>query len=135
MCKRTVYMHTSILTMYLISQLPTVPKSSGQSRICYLCSAWVPEDCFNPDCPGISTTLIYGHSPCITTATPSCIARATPTLRACSYVYQRSNLNQSTIIALMTLKFNSDDCCLDTQLFQHLLSKCKKATAVSLGKQ
>ena len=48
---------------------------------------------------------------------------------------QRSNLNQSTIIALMTLKFNSDDCCHDTQLSQELLSRCKKATLMSLGKQ
>ena len=47
---------------------------------------------------------------------------------------QRSNLNQSSIIALMTLKFNYDYCCHDIQFSQELLSKCKKATSISLGK-
>ena len=41
---------------------------------------------------------------------------------------QRSNLNQSTIIALMTIKLNSDDCCYNCELSDDLLKQCKKAT-------
>ena len=50
---------------------------------------------------------------------------------------QRSNLSQSTIIALMSIKFNSDCCCHDAELPPELLQKCKKATLVTLalGKQ
>ena len=40
---------------------------------------------------------------------------------------QRSNLNQSTIIALMTIKLNSDDCCYNCELSDDL-KQCKKAT-------
>lgn len=46
---------------------------------------------------------------------------------------QRSNLNQATIIALMSMKFNCDDCCHDIRLPSGLLSDCKKATRMSLG--
>ena len=41
---------------------------------------------------------------------------------------QRSNLNQSTIIALMSLKLNSDSCCYNSELSEDLLKCCKKAT-------
>ena len=41
---------------------------------------------------------------------------------------QRSNLDQSTIVALMTIKFNIDNCCLDIKLPPELLCKCKKVT-------
>ena len=47
---------------------------------------------------------------------------------------QRSNLSQSTIIALMSIKFNSDCCCHDAELPQELLQKCKNATLVTLGR-
>ena len=47
---------------------------------------------------------------------------------------QRSNFDQSTIIALMSMKFNCDDCCHDVTLHKELLSKCKKATVTSLHK-
>ena len=45
---------------------------------------------------------------------------------------QRSNLDQSTIIALMSMKFNCDDC-YDVQLNDELLSQCKSATTLSLA--
>lgn len=45
---------------------------------------------------------------------------------------QRSNLDQSTLISLMSLKFNCDSCCHDTDFPQELLSDCKKATFHSL---
>ena len=41
---------------------------------------------------------------------------------------QRSNLDQSTIVALITIKFNIDNCCLDIELPPELLRECKKAT-------
>ena len=41
---------------------------------------------------------------------------------------QRSNLDQSTIVALMALKFNSDECCTEVKLLPELLRECKKAT-------
>ena len=41
---------------------------------------------------------------------------------------QRSNLDQSTIVALMTIKFNIDNCCLDIELPPEQLSECKEAT-------
>lgn len=47
---------------------------------------------------------------------------------------QRSNLDQSTITALMTMKFNCDDYCHDLTFNRELLSKCKKATSKSLSK-
>ena len=40
---------------------------------------------------------------------------------------QRSNLDQSTIISLMSMKFNTDDC-----LSPELLAQCKKVTRQSL---
>lgn len=43
---------------------------------------------------------------------------------------QRPSLNQSTIIALMTMKFNCDDCCYNSNFNEEMLSKCKKATSV-----
>lgn len=45
---------------------------------------------------------------------------------------QRSNLEQSTIISLMTMKFNCDSCCYDTTLNEELLKKSKRATALHL---
>ena len=40
---------------------------------------------------------------------------------------QRACLEQTTIVSLMSLKFNCDNCCSD-QIFEELLTKCKKAT-------
>ena len=48
---------------------------------------------------------------------------------------QRSNLSQSTIIALMSIKFNADSSCYDAEIPPELLKKCKKATSVTLGKE
>ncbi len=45
---------------------------------------------------------------------------------------QRSNLDHSTVVSLMSLKFNCDSCCYDTKLTTELLSDCKKATFKSL---
>lgn len=45
---------------------------------------------------------------------------------------RRSSLDQSTIVALMSMKFNCDDCCFDVKFNEALLTKCKKATFVSL---
>ena len=47
---------------------------------------------------------------------------------------QRSNLDQTTIISLMSMKFNCDNCCHDILMSSELLSDCKKATRVSLSK-
>lgn len=47
---------------------------------------------------------------------------------------QRSNLHQTTIVSLMSLKFNSDDCCHDVKLDEELLKNCKKATRTALAK-
>ncbi|SMN12557.1 hypothetical protein SPBRAN_1766 [uncultured Candidatus Thioglobus sp.] len=46
---------------------------------------------------------------------------------------QRGSLKQSTIISLMTMKFNCDECCYETKFTEELLSKCKKATSISLN--
>ncbi len=43
---------------------------------------------------------------------------------------QRANLDQSTIVSLMGMKFNCDDCCYDIKLSPELLSVCKKATTL-----
>ena len=45
---------------------------------------------------------------------------------------QTSNLEQSTIVSIMTMKFNSDDCYFDVNLPEDILVKCKKATYMSL---
>ena len=47
---------------------------------------------------------------------------------------QRPSLKQSTIISLMSIKFNSEECCHDTILDENLLTTCKKAT-VAQNKQ
>ena len=47
---------------------------------------------------------------------------------------QRSTLDQSTVVALMSLKFNSDDCCHEVQFELELLKTCKKVTSTDLGK-
>ena len=47
---------------------------------------------------------------------------------------QRLNLDQSTVVALMSLKFSSDGCCHEVQFEQELLKTCKKATSTHLGK-
>ena len=41
---------------------------------------------------------------------------------------QRANLDHSTIVSLMSLKFNCDSCCYDAKLPEELLTKSKKAT-------
>ncbi len=43
---------------------------------------------------------------------------------------QRPTLKQSTIISLMTIKFNSEECCHDSIFSEELLTKCKKATVL-----
>ena len=40
---------------------------------------------------------------------------------------QRANLDQSTIMALMGMKFYCDDCCYDIKHFTELLSVCKES--------
>ena len=45
---------------------------------------------------------------------------------------QRSNLSQSTIIALMRIKFNCEHGCIDSELNNDLLKSCKKATVTFL---
>ena len=40
---------------------------------------------------------------------------------------QRSSLDHSTAITLMTMKSNSDDCCHDMIINTDLLSQCKKS--------
>ena len=45
---------------------------------------------------------------------------------------QRSNLSQSTFISLMSIKFNYEDCCTDTELSEDLLKDCKKATSIAV---
>ena len=46
---------------------------------------------------------------------------------------QRPSLKPSTISSLMAIKFNSEECCYDTPFSPELLSKCKKATVLSLN--
>ena len=41
-------------------------------------------------------------------------------------------INQSTIIALMSIKFNCEYCCIDSELNSDLLKSCKKATVSAL---
>ena len=48
---------------------------------------------------------------------------------------QRPTLKQSTIISLMAIKFNSEECCHNASFTDKLLSKCKKATSVSLSRE
>lgn len=48
---------------------------------------------------------------------------------------QHPTLKQSTIIAPMAIKFNSDECCHDTTFISELLTKCKRATLVSLNRK
>ncbi len=43
---------------------------------------------------------------------------------------QRLSQKQSTIISLMTIKFNSDECCHDSIFSEEFLTKCKKATVL-----
>ena len=47
----------------------------------------------------------------------------------------RSSLAQSTIISLMAVKMNTEDCCLDVELSSELLKRCKQATKSSLQSQ
>ena len=44
----------------------------------------------------------------------------------------RSSLAQSTIISLMAVKMNTEECCLDVELSSELLKCCKQATKSSL---
>ena len=45
---------------------------------------------------------------------------------------QRASLDQSTIVALMSIKMNSNECCTDITFDSELLTKCKKATSAYL---
>ena len=47
---------------------------------------------------------------------------------------QRASLSQSTIVTLMSIKMNNSDCCIDTELSDDLLTKCKNATTLTLAK-
>ncbi len=47
---------------------------------------------------------------------------------------ERASLSHSTTVGLMSLKFNSVACCFDTDFSDELLTKCKKATSISLAK-
>ena len=47
---------------------------------------------------------------------------------------QRARLSQSTIITIMSIKMNNSDCCIDTELSDDLLTKCKNATTLTLAK-
>ncbi len=47
---------------------------------------------------------------------------------------QRPSLKQSTIISLMTIKFNSEECCHDSIFSEELLTKCKKVTVLQKNK-
>ena len=47
---------------------------------------------------------------------------------------QRSSLSQSTIIDLMSIKFNSIRCCFDSELSEDLIKACKKATTLATTK-
>ena len=47
---------------------------------------------------------------------------------------QRPSLNQESLIALMTIKFNNSNCCYDNSLDDELLTKCKKATSLAVHK-
>ena len=44
----------------------------------------------------------------------------------------RSSLAQSTIISLMAVKMNTEECCLDVELSSEILKCCKQATKSSL---
>ena len=54
-------------------------------------------------------------------------------LRKIHHTDQRPSLKPSTISSLMAIKFNSEECCYDTPFSPELLSKCKKATVLSLN--
>lgn len=47
---------------------------------------------------------------------------------------QRSNLDQSTLVSLMSVKFNCDPCCYEVKLDSELLKDCKKATSKAVKK-
>ena len=47
---------------------------------------------------------------------------------------QCSSLSQSTIVALMSIKFNNECCCFDLELPEDLLKDCKKATTLAVKK-
>ena len=47
---------------------------------------------------------------------------------------QRPTLLHSTIVSLLSLKYNNLSSCFETSLPDELISKCKKATSISLGK-
>ena len=47
---------------------------------------------------------------------------------------ERASFDQSTIVALMGVKLNSNGCCTDVTIDKELLVKCKKATVTYLKK-
>ena len=47
---------------------------------------------------------------------------------------QRPSLKQDTLVALMTMKFNSDSSCYDSTFTEELLTDCKKATSIAVKK-
>ena len=46
---------------------------------------------------------------------------------------QRSRLDHSTVVSLMSLQFNCDTCCHDVELNEDLLKNCKQATCKALS--
>ena len=48
---------------------------------------------------------------------------------------QRPTLKPSTVASLMCIKMNSEECCHNSHFNEELLSRCKKATLLSLNKQ
>ena len=46
---------------------------------------------------------------------------------------QRATLDHSTIVSLMGLKYNCDECCTEVEVNHELFAKCKKTT-ISLNK-
>ncbi len=48
---------------------------------------------------------------------------------------QRASLSHETIVHLFSIKFNDTSYCFDTELSEELITKCKKATRLSLNKK
>ena len=47
------------------------------------------------------------------------------------HMQEPASLKHFTIVNLMLMKFNVDSCCQDTKLEGDIITKCKKATALS----
>ncbi len=48
---------------------------------------------------------------------------------------QRASLSHETIVHLFSIKLNDTSCCFDTELSEELITRCKKATRLSLNKK